>query len=264
MALLEDITKLGQGAGQGLLDVINALTSPVAPILKQVEKAGAQYAAMQGNPIPLQQIQQQQNRELIQQQQAQSPAFELQKTPQLTKAIQSGDLNAYNLEVQRQQNLQSVISQFENFPNVSSENRKVLVNFAKSGVRPDALLQVAVSMAAKTEAQKQAKEKIVGAEQKQIRMEERKAQAAEAKSLTNLAKQFAASNPNATEDDWLGWLALNKVDPKRAPEVLKGLQATGVYKAQPGFFDRVVGLFKGASAQPAPAPTPSGWSIKKK
>lgn len=263
MAFLDDVTKLGRGAGQGLLDIINAITSPVAPILKEVEKAGAQYAAMQGNPIPMQQLQQQQNRELLgqlmQQQQmqpqAQGPAFQLQKTPQLEKAAQSGDINAFNTEAQRQQNLQSVISQFENFPGVSSENRKVLVNFAKSGVRPDALLQMAVSMSAKTEAQKQAEAKTAQAEQKQIRTEERKAQALEAKSLPNLAKQFAESKPDATEADWLGWLALNKVDPKRAPEVLKGLQATGIYKAQPGFFDRVSKAF-GEMFSGKPRPTP--------
>ena len=46
-----------------------------------------------------------------------------------------------------------------------------------------------------------------------------------------------------------------------APEVLKGLQATGIYKEQPGFFSRVIDMFKGAVA--APSTQSKGFSIKK-
>lgn len=171
---------------------------------------------------------------------------QMQMSPEMMVAKQQRDLPGFLKAAKAQQGLGNFEMSVRANPSLTQDQKDVLLSARQSGLPINELYKMQADLMGKTEAQKQ---------------KERKAQAVEAKSLPSLAKQFAQERPNATEADWLGWLALNKVDPKKAPEVLKGLQATGIYKEQPGFFSRIIDMFKGAVA--APSTQSKGFSIKK-
>jgi hypothetical protein len=271
MAFLEDITKFGQGAGQGLLDVINAITSPAAPILKQIEKAGAQYAAMQGNPIPLQQMQQQEQRnllnQLVQQQfqaqppaataqpgmaQAQAqPAFQLQKTPQIESAIQSGDRNAFNKEVQRQQGLGNFEMSVRSNTALSDNDKTTLISAKNSGVPIDDLYKLQTQLMSKGEARSESMRKEQAALQNKLEEEKRKEAARkkqkeeETQSLQTFVERVISKNPALKSDPEglsaviAGFPGMAGKKPEQRMEIITGLQKLGMVDKTPSFRERI-------------------------
>lgn len=269
MALLEDITKLGRGAGQGLLDVLGAITSPVAPILEQIPKIAAQYEAYQGNPVPLQLQQQEQTRNLLQQLAQQQTAAQpsgvsqLEMTPTLQTAIRAGDQAAYNKEVQRQSGLGNFELSVRSNPALKQEQKDVLLAARKSGVPIDELYKMQAGMMGKVEAQAERKATQAEAKQAQLEKEQRAVQRKQEEKAAGtlearLKARLKADPTLATDPERL--TSIMFLEGVRKPEdaelAIKSLRATGDLPKETTAWESVKNFFANLTKAPGAVQPP--------
>lgn len=287
MAFLEDITKGGQAVGQGLLDVLNAITSPVAPILQQLPKINAAYQASIGNPIPMQMMQQQQQRDLMQQlmsqqlqaRQPQSQKTEMpqiQMTPELQSAFASGDRDLFNKEIKRQESRSNMEMTIRANKRLQPEERQSLLGQLESNVPPtDVGRQMTELM--KT---RRVEERMLGKEKRQeerlLSREERKKQEQEAKMPGNILADGLSSGEISVDNpvEIIGYLSDKGVKipgkPGEQQVFIKNLLSAPRFKQyqkqqEPGFIARLgsslLNLFTPTSGQQqtptAPQTTPA-------
>lgn len=268
MGLLDDITKGGRAAGQGLIDVLTAITSPVAPILEQIPTIAAHYQAYQGNPIPMQLLQQEQNRGLmntLMQQQAQqpkvqqinaTPAFQIQRTPELEQAIDSGDKNAFNKEVAQQKRRSAAIENI-NASSLPAEEKQILNRRLFYGDDPDDVYKQFESARTRQTLQAQKKEEVAATEQRQIASEQRraeqKAQATKEGELEFKARAFAKENPNADASQWAAWLNLHGVKEADLERKIKSLEDLKIKGVEPTLWNKVKNAFSNLISPSKPA-----------
>lgn len=273
MAFLDDITKGGRAAGQGLIDVLNAITSPVAPILEQIPKIAAQYQAYQGNPIPMQLLQQEQNRglmnTLMQQQMqgpqpaGQQPAFQIQQTPAIEQAIRSGDTNAFNKEVAQQKRRSAAIENI-NASSLPAEEKQILNRRLFAGDNPDDVYKQFESARTRQTLQAQKKEEVAATEQRQIASEQRraeqKAQATKEGELEFKARAFAKENPNADASQWAAWLNLHGVKEADLERKIKSLEDLKIKGVEPTLWNKVKNAFSNLISPSVPPANPPAGS----
>lgn len=270
MAFLEDVTKGGRAVGQGLLDVLGAIASPAMPILEQIPQINAAYQLSQGNPLPAQMLQQEQNRNLLQnlaQMQGggqQGTAQQIQMTPTLQSAIQSGDTNAFNKEVSQQRRrstaLENVLSS-----SLPDEEKQILSKRLFAGDNPDDVYKQFESARTRQAMQTQKQAAAVESEQRQVRtmqkaQEIKKAAKTEA-SIPNQAKLFAKENPDASAEQWAGWLRLQGVKPANVDQTIKDLENLKIKKADPSWWSSVKNTFSNLFSGSTQAPQQQGFSI---
>lgn len=135
MAFLEDVTKTGRGIGQGLIDVLNAITSPVAPILEQIPKAAAQYEAYRGNPVPLQMMRQQEQQNLLGQllQQQMQGMKTPQQDEQLQFSLASKDYSGASKRIKELRNTEQMISAVDKDAKIPEDDKIFIKNYLRSG-----------------------------------------------------------------------------------------------------------------------------------
>jgi uncharacterized protein HemX len=132
---MSEVTKAGRALGQGLMDVVGAVTSPVAPVLEQLPKIAAEYAALQGNTGPLQMMQQQQQQDLMKQlvQQQMQGMKTPQQDEQLQFSLASKDYSGASKRIKELRNTEQMISGLEKDSKIPEDDRLFIINFLKSG-----------------------------------------------------------------------------------------------------------------------------------
>jgi len=288
MAFLDDIQQAGKTAGKTLWDVVETIASPVTGIAEQMglQRLGAQLAAQEGNPIPMQLLQQQEQRNLLnqlvqQQMQPQSasaqaqPAFQLQKTPQLEAAVQSGDRLAFGKEVQRQQGLGNFELSVRSNKSLTDDDKATLISAKNSGVSVEDLYKLETQLMGKAETRQETLRKEKAALESQIAKEERaKVAAAEKKkaevgAIDNFVNGLIAQNPALKSDPEALAIALAtypnlaKVKPEVRANIVEGLQKRGIISVPPSLLDRLIVNVEGLFSRKPAAPATSGFSIRK-
>lgn len=303
MPLLEDITKAGRGVGQGLLDVLGAITSPAMPILEQIPQIAAQYQAYQGNPAALQMMQQQKASQDLMQQLAQMQtqptsekpqiaAPQIQMTPRLQSAIKSGNTEAFNKEVERQQGKGSLEVQIRSNKLLDENEKSMLIGQLGSNIPTTEVAKQMTSLITsksrqqtalsrkQEERQYQQKQADIK-EQKKLEIEQRKKAEAEAKLPGNILAAGLESGEISTDNPaaMIGYLLDKGAKLPQKPgeqrkflnDLLNAPRMQQYIKQQPpGFLESLSNAIFGSksTATTAPAtttmPTQQGWSIKKK
>lgn len=117
MAFLEDVKQGGTQLGKGLVDVLEAIASPVTGIAQQLElpKLAAQLAAQEGNPIPLQMMQQKEQQALMQQliQQQMQGMKTPQQDEQLQLSLASKDYTGASKRLKELKQSEKLATEFE-------------------------------------------------------------------------------------------------------------------------------------------------------
>lgn len=137
MAFLEDVKQGGTQFGKGLVDVLEAIASPVTGIAQQLElpKLAAQLAAQEGNPIPLQMMQQKEQQALMQQliQQQMQGMKAPQQDEQLQLSLASKDYSGASKRIKELRNTEQMISGLEKDTKIPEDDKLFITNFLKSG-----------------------------------------------------------------------------------------------------------------------------------
>lgn len=270
MPLLEDITQAGRGVGQGLLDVLGAITSPVAPILEQIPQIAAQYQALQGNPAALQLMQQQQQQDLMKQlvQQQLQGVQQDQVNPQIQMALQTKDYGTASKLISQQQQRDKFTSSIEKDKLLTPEHKQLLFDALGSGVDVKSAADLRARLTLGSEAVK-----------RKLEEEAKKpGQAAAVTTATTQAKQALEMTPEKIVDILkVNQPSLNPEDLKKAAygEMLnkklftgdkgkkdfekfwEGQQIIGNVPKTPGFLEKFMGMVSGKQEQPVQQAQPA-------
>lgn len=132
---MAEITKAGQSIGQGLMDVLGAVTSPIAPIIQQLPKVAASYEAAKGNIAPMQLMQQKEQQALMQQlvQQQMQGMKAPQQDEQLQLSLASKDYSGASKRIKELRNTEQMISGLEKDSKIPEDDKLFITNFLKSG-----------------------------------------------------------------------------------------------------------------------------------
>ena len=299
---MADVTKAGRSVGQGLLDVIGAVTSPIAPILEQIPKAAAYYQAGMGNIAPLQMMQQEKTRQDLMQQLAQmqtqpttekpqAAAPQIQMTPRLQSAVKSGNIEAFNKEVERQQGKGSLEVQIRSNKLLDENEKSMLIGQLGSNIPATEVAKQMTSLitskgrqqtalSRKLEERQYQQKQADIKEQKKLEAEQRKKAEKEAQLPGNILAAGLESGEISTDNPaaMIGYLIDKGAKLSSKPgeqrkflnDLLNAPRMQQYIKQQPpGFLESLSNAIFGSKSTGTTTPTTTkstqqGWSIKKK
>lgn len=266
MPLLEDITQAGRGVGQGLLDVLGAITSPVAPILEQIPQIAAQYQALQGNPAALQLMQQQQQQDLMKQlvQQQLQGVQQDQVSPQIQMAVQTKDYGTASKLISQQQQRDKFTSSIQKDKLLTPEHKQLLFDALGSGVDVKSAADLRARLTLGSEAVKRKLEEQTKKPEEAAKITTAQLQAKQALEITpeKVIAGLQASKPDLSPEDLkkaaYGEMLNKKLftgdkGKKDFEKFWEGQQIVGNVPKTPGFLERFMGMI-GAGQPPQPQP----------
>lgn len=269
MAFLEDITKGGQAVGQGLLDVLNAITSPVAPILQQLPKINAAYQASIGNPIPMQMMQQQQQQDLMKQlvQQQLQGVQQDQINPQIQMAVQTKDYGTASKLISQQQQRDKFTSSIQKDKLLTPEHKQLLFDALGSGVDVKSAADLRARLTLGSEAVKRKLEEQTKKPEEAAKITTAQLQAKQALEITpeKVIAGLQASKPDLSPEDLkkaaYGEMLNKKLftgdkGKKDFEKFWEGQQIVGNVPKTPGFLEKFMGMI-GAGQPPQPQQKPA-------
>lgn len=265
---MADITKAGRSVGQGLMDVIGAVTSPVAPILEQIPKIAAQYQALQGNPAALQLQQQQQNQNLMQQlvNQQMAGTSTDQVNPQIQMAIATKDYSTASKLLSQQQQRDKFMSSVEKDRMLTPEHKQLLTDALNSGVDVRSAADLRARLTLGSEAVKRKVEEEAKKPSQAAAVTTAQLQAKQALEVTpeKIVQAVQAENPNLSVED-LKKVAYSKMLERKLfsdkegktkfDRFWEGQQIVGNVPKAPGFLEKIQNLFSPKQEQQAPQQT---------
>jgi len=202
---MADITNAGRSVGQGLMDVIGAVTSPVAPILEQIPKIAAQYEAYRGNAVPLQLMQQQKNQDLMGQllQQQMGGVSPTEINPQLQMAIATKDYGTASKLLNQQQQRDKFMSSVDKDKMLTPEHKQLLTDALNSGVDVKSAADLRARLTLGSEAVKRKIEEEAKKPSQAAAVTTAQMQAKQALEVTpeKIVQQLQAQNPNLSPEE---------------------------------------------------------------
>jgi hypothetical protein len=267
---MSDVTKAGRSVGQGLLDVIGAVTSPIAPILEQIPKASAYYQAGMGNVAPLQLMQQQQQQDLMQQlvQQQLQGVQQDQVSPQIQMALQTKDYGTASKLISQQQQRDKFTSSIEKDKLLTPEHKQLLFDALGSGVDVKSAADLRARLTLGSEAVKRKLEEQARKPEEAGKITTAQMQAKQALEVTpeKIIDTLKVNQPNLNPEDLKTAaygemlnkkLFMGKDGKKNFEKFWEGQQVIGNVPKTPGFLEKFMGMIGGKQEQPAQPSQPA-------
>lgn len=264
MPLLEDITQAGRGVGQGLLDVLNTITSPVMPVLEQIPQIAAQYQALQGNPAALQMMQQQQQQDLMKQlvQQQMQGIQQDQINPQIQTALATKDYSMASKLLSQQQQRDKFVNSIQKDSLLTPQHKQILLDSLGSGVDVKSAADLRARLTLGSEAVKRKLEEQAKKPEEAAKITTAQLQAKQALQITpeKIIENLKINQPNLSPEDLqkaaYGEMVSKKLfsgkdGKKNFEKFWEGQQVIGNVPKTPSFLEKFVAMF-GSSQQQVP------------
>jgi hypothetical protein len=267
MPLLEDITQAGRGVGQGLLDVLNTITSPVMPVLEQIPQIAAQYQALQGNPAVLQMMQQQQQQDLMKQlvQQQMQGIQQDQINPQIQTALATKDYSTASKLLSQQQQRDKFVNSIQKDSLLTPQHKQILLDSLSSGVDVKSAADLRARLTLGSEAVKRKLEEQTKKPEEAAKITTAQLQAKQALEITpeKIVDILKVNQPSLNPEDLkkaaYGEMVNKKLftgdkGKKDFERFWEGQQIVGNVPKTPGFLDKFMGMLGAGQSQPQQQP----------
>ena len=200
---MSDVTKAGRALGQGLMDVVGAVTSPAAPILEQLPKIAAEYSALQGRPEALQLMRSQEQQNLMGQLLQQQMQGTSQVNPQLQMALATKDYGAASKLISQQQQRDKFMSSIDKDKMLTPEHKQLLTDALNSGIDVKSAADLRARLTLGSEAVKRKVEEEAKKPGQAAAVTTAQVQAKQALEITpeKIVQQLQAQNPNLSPED---------------------------------------------------------------